>query len=99
MIQIVFFASGERNAYRSVLSANGSSAISGASRWLEDIRIADVPNTATIGSSRHAFSFLIRMVFNFWFKKMWRKKIPGCSPLTVRFYLKHIRNESLHGFE
>jgi len=27
--------SGERNAYRSVLSAEGSSAMSGASRWLD----------------------------------------------------------------
>src|SRR5919197_933996 len=37
MIVRVFGRSGLRNAYRSVLSAVGSSEISGASRWLEAV--------------------------------------------------------------
>src|ERR687887_739130 len=37
MIVTVFGLSGLRNAYRSVLSADGSSEISGASRWLDAV--------------------------------------------------------------
>src|SRR6266496_1311183 len=65
MIVILSGWSGERKAYTSVLSANGSSAISGASLWLEDIRTADAPSTATMGNSRHALNFLFCMVLNF----------------------------------
>jgi hypothetical protein len=37
MIVTVSGLSGLRNAYRSVLSADGSSAMSGASRWLDAV--------------------------------------------------------------
>src|SRR5436309_13589700 len=40
MIVAVSGLSGLRNAYRSVLSAEGSSEISGASRWLEAVAAA-----------------------------------------------------------
>src|SRR5215212_858179 len=47
MIVTVSGRSGDRNAYRSVLSADGSSEISGASLWLDALPAAGPRPTAT----------------------------------------------------
>ena len=63
----MFGLSGERNAYRSVLSAVGSCEMSGASRWLEAVAVpgpsprvaTTTPSTAaTAATSRPSASFL-----------------------------------------
>src|SRR6266540_4283864 len=54
MIVTVSGLSGERNAYRSVLSADGSSEISGASRWLEALPAPGPPTCATKSAARAA---------------------------------------------
>src|SRR5919201_4719090 len=66
MIVTVSGLSGLRNAYRSVLSADGSSEISGASRWLEAAAVdgpeprtaAVIPTPAATAAARSASAIL-----------------------------------------
>src|SRR5687768_460085 len=65
MIVIVLSLSGLRNAYKSVLSANGSFEISGASRWLDDISIAAAVTTPANITERNIFFFIYNLFKGF----------------------------------